>query len=148
MRRSILTIAVLAALSASGCEEPTDYSGLDLVDVTGKVTMDGQPLPGVTVRFEGPPNRFADGKTDAEGQYRLMYDSTKPGCMAGEKVVRIMAGSVGEGSDEGSPVEGADGRVVPPVQNIPSPYNSASKLTASVSATSNTFDFDLKSTGQ
>ncbi len=137
---------VLAAFMLAGCESPTDYSSLELVDVTGKVTMDGQPLAGATVRFEGPPNRFADGMTDAAGQYRLMYDSNQPGCMPGEKVVRIVQGSLGEGSDEGGGEEGPDGRVVAPAaQSVPAAYNSQSTLKANVAASDTTFDFDLKS---
>ena len=108
--------------------------------------MDGQPLPDVTVRFEGPPGRFADGKTDAGGNFRLMYDSNQAGCTPGEKVVRIVSGSLGEGSEEGSPVEGPGGQVVAPtVQAIPAVYNTASELTASVSSSNKTFTFELKS---
>jgi len=142
-----ILLCVFALLLFAGCESKVDYSGLGLVDVTGVVTLDGQPLPDVTVRFEGPPNRFADGKTDAEGKYRLMYDSNQPGCLPGEKKVRIMSGSVGEGSDEGGPVEGADGRVVAPapVQDIPAVYNSSSQLKANVSPNNKTFNFELKS---
>jgi hypothetical protein len=145
MKPTLTLLAIFVALLLAGCETGTDYSGLGLVDVTGKVTLDGAPLPDVTVRFEGPPNRFADGKTDAEGKFRLMYDSNQAGCLPGEKKVRIMSGSVGEGSDEGAPVEGADGKVTPPVQSIPAAYNSASQLTADVSPETKTFNFDLKS---
>src|SRR5688500_14866326 len=106
-------LAILAAVLLAGCDRPTDYSDLGLVDVTGKITLDGQPLPGATVRFEGPPNRFAEGLTDAAGNYRLMYDSNQPGCLPGEKVVRIVKGPVGEGSDERTPIEGPDGQVLP-----------------------------------
>lgn len=152
MKAMIFCVALVAAsLFLTGCESDVDYSGLGLVDVTGQVTLDGAPLPGVTVRFEGPPNRFADGLTDANGNYRLMYDSNQAGCLPGEKKVRIMSGSVGEGSDEGGPVEGADGKVAPhlqsnPAQNIPAKYNSASELQANVSPSNKTFDFELKST--
>ncbi|WP_425615645.1 carboxypeptidase regulatory-like domain-containing protein [Anatilimnocola sp. NA78] len=142
----LLTLfAVLAAVVLAGCRsEGPHYGELGLVDVTGNVTMDGQPLAGVTVRFEGPPNRFADGKTDAAGNYRLMYDSNQAGCMPGEKIVRILT-SGGEGSDEGGPIEGPDGKVVAPPSSIPAAYNSASQLTANVSSSSKSFDFALKS---
>jgi hypothetical protein len=145
MRPIFLCAISLAAFVFASCESnKVDYSGLGLVDVTGKVTMDGQPSPGVTVRFEGPPNRWAEGKTDAEGKYRLMYDSNQAGCMPGEKVVRIMSGSVGEGSDEDAPAEGAAAKA-PTVKSIPSVYNSASTLKADVSASNKSFNFDLKS---
>lgn len=122
-----------------------DYESLGLVNVTGRVTMDGQPLSGVTVRFEGPPNRFADGKTDKDGKYVLKYDSNQAGCLPGEKIVRIMQGGAGEGSDEEAPVEGPDGRVAAAGQSIPAIYNRKSTLKANVSAENKAFDFSLKS---
>jgi hypothetical protein len=141
----LIAVATLGLLVLSGCEDPTDYGSLNLVDVTGKITLDGQPLSGVTVRFEGPPLRFSEGITDAEGKYRLMYDSNQTGCTPGEKVVRVMRGG-GEGSDESTPVEGADGSVAAAsAQAIPATYNSESTLKADVSETNKTFDFDLKS---
>ncbi len=145
MDRLLICTAVLAAGMLAGCEERMDYESLDLVHVTGRVTMDGKPLPGATVRFEGPPNRFADGQTDADGKYVLMYDSNQAGCLPGEKVVRIMLGGGGEGSEEESPVEGPDGRVVAAAQAIPAAYNRQSTLKANVAQGSKTFDFDLKS---
>lgn len=141
-------LAMMAAVLAIGCDRPTDYSTLELVAVTGRVTMDGQPLAGATVRFEGPPNRFCEGLTDADGKYRLMYDSNQAGCTPGEKVVRIVRGTVSEGSDEGTPVEGPDGEVIEPPSDaggIPARYNSQSELQAVVSASNKTFDFDLTS---
>lgn len=144
--RAWSALVVLAALLLAGCKSSgPDYTDLGLVEVTGTVTMDSQPLPDVTVRFEGPPGRFADGKTDASGNYRLMYDSNTAGCTPGEKVVRIVAGGAGEESEEGAPVEGADGTVVPKVQTIPAVYNANSQLKANVSASNKTFPFDLKS---
>jgi len=143
-RLHLVAVAVVSG-ALVGCEERMDYASLNLVNVTGKVTMDGKPLPGVTVRFEGPPNRFADGKTDTDGKYELMYDSNQAGCMPGEKVVRIMQGGAGEGSDEEAPVEGPDGRVAAAAQQIPASYNRQSTLKANVTAENKTFDFDLKS---
>jgi hypothetical protein len=143
--RQFVLAAVLAGGLLVGCEGRMDYESLGLVNVTGRVTMDGRPLSGVTVRFEGPPNRFADGKTDSDGKYVLMYDSNQAGCLPGEKVVRIMQGGVGEGSDEATPVEGPDGRAAAATQTIPASYNRQSTLNANVSADNKMFDFDLKS---
>ena len=143
MHRQFLLIAALMGWLLVGCNDHMDYGSLGLVKVTGRVTMDGKPLPGVTVRFEGPPNRFADGKTDADGKYVLMYDSNQAGCLPGEKVVRIMQGGGGEGEE--APVEGADGRDPAPPQSIPPSYNRRSTLKANVSAEKSKFDFDLKS---
>ncbi len=145
MSRLIVSLSVVAIGLLIGCEQQMDYASLGLVQVSGKVTMDGAPLPGVTVRFEGPPNRFADGRTDANGKYVLSYDSNQTGCLPGEKIVRIMAGGAGEGFEEEGPVEGADGKVVKQVGAIPPSYNQQSTLTANVTPEKTTFDFELKS---
>jgi hypothetical protein len=144
--KSTFAFAFAIAILLGGCKPGgPDYSDLGLVEVTGKVTLDGQPLAGVTVRFEGPPSRFADGKTDSGGNFQLMYDSTKPGCTPGEKVVRITSGAPGEETEEGAPVEGPDGKVAPQVQTIPAAYNTTSQLKADVSSSNKYFTFDLKS---
>ena len=142
--RLFSAVAVLVVLVLTGCEKGPNYGELNLVAVTGKVTLDGQSLPNVTVRFEGPPNRFADGKTDANGNYRLMYDSNQAGCLPGEKKVKIMSGPVGEASGEDAPSEGAAAK--PAAAIIPAKYNSSTELRADVSPSNKSFDFDLKST--
>ena len=134
----LIAVFLLGGVGLCGCEQATDYSSLDLVDVTGKVTLDGQPLAGATVRFEGPPLRFSEGVTDAEGKYKLMYDSNQAGCTPGEKTVRITSGAASE--------EGADPDSAKASGTIPATYNSQSTLKADVSESNKTFDFDLKST--
>lgn len=135
---------LVAGLLLAGCDDAPDYGSLNLVSVTGKVTLDAQPLAGATVRFEGPPGRFSSGATDAAGVYRLMYDSNQAGCTPGEKTVRITKLEVAEG-EEGGTIEGADGTVEKPTEPIPAQYNTASTLKAVVSASNKTFDYDLKS---
>ncbi|WP_254506650.1 carboxypeptidase-like regulatory domain-containing protein [Anatilimnocola floriformis] len=138
-------VVLAALLLLTGCGSRVSYHELGLVSVSGRVTLDGQPLAGVTVRFEGPPNRFSGGKTDSGGRYRLLYDSNQAGCTPGEKIVRITAGGAGEGSDEETPIEAPDGKAAAPAQAIPAAYNSASTLTANVSSSNRSFNFDLKS---
>ena len=66
-----------------------------------------------------------------------MYDSERTGCPPGPKTVRITtAGVEEEGADPDNPVPG---------EKIPAAYNRESKLTADVSASNKSFDFDLKS---
>ena len=87
MQRAVLSVAsVIGVVLLAGCQPPgPDYRELNLVEVTGQVTLDGRPLPDVSVRFEGPPGRFAEGKTDTAGNFRLMYDSNQPGCTSGDR---------------------------------------------------------------
>jgi hypothetical protein len=135
---SLYSCALLMAATVAGCGKD-GYLELGLVEVTGKVTLDGQPLPYAKVVFEGDDKRQAIGTTDSGGNYKLMYDSQTPGAMPGPKTVRITTADVdveGGGAGEGS--EAAKERV-------PAKYNAKSELKADVSAANKTFDFDLKS---
>lgn len=72
MRRILCAAAVLAA----GCGD----GGPVLVPVHGRVTLDGRPLAGKTLKFvpaPGTPGLGAGATTNAEGSYTLL--STKPG---------------------------------------------------------------------
>ncbi|MEX2172745.1 MAG: carboxypeptidase-like regulatory domain-containing protein [Pirellulaceae bacterium] len=140
---SPLLACSLAGLLLSGCEPASDYGSLELVSVTGKVTLDGNPLAGVLVRFDGPDASGSEALTDETGSYRLMYDSTQPGCTPGKKTVRITQTNADvEGADPDAP---SSGEGAAPAETIPAAYNAQSKLTADVSQGNQTFDFDLKS---
>lgn len=73
----VLWVGVAAALgSAAGCGD----GQAPLVPVHGRVTLDGRPLAGKTVRFvpdAGTPGQGAGATTDAEGTYTLI--ATRPG---------------------------------------------------------------------
>ncbi len=134
MRIASLILIVGAAL---GCADEEGYDKLELIDVTGKVTLDGAPLTGARIVFEALDKSGAEGITDAEGKYRLMYDAQHPGCQAGLKTVRITtAALVDEGADPDNPMAG---------EKIPEQYNRASRLTADISSNNRSFVFDLKS---
>jgi len=134
-----MVFALLVALA--GCGDEGDYSSLNLVEVTGKVTLDGSPLAGAQVAFSGTDGHTPMGKTNDAGEYRLYYDSEHPGCTPGEKLVRITTGLMDEGTDpEGTTDDGA-----PIAEPIPAIYNRQSKLTADVSPSNRTFNFDLLS---
>jgi hypothetical protein len=131
-------IVACGVFAIAGCGGD-GYSELGLVPVSGTVTLDGQPLAGAKVSFEGDDKRVAIGTTDAAGRYTLMYDSQTPGATPGPKVVRITtADAEAEG---GGAAEGA----APVKETIPARYNTQSELTADVSAGKTTFDFVLKS---
>lgn len=123
----------------AGCESD-GYSELGLIDVTGKVTLDGQPLANANVVFESDDKRTASGVTDSAGVYQLMYDSETKGVTPGAKKVRVTIADVGV--EGGGVVEGG---APAGKERIPAMYNSQSELKADVSASSKSFDFELKS---
>ena len=150
--RTLAAFASLLGLFFTvGCSDSvTDYSQVDLHSVSGRVTLDGQPLSDALVTFESPDSQFSYGLTDAEGRYVLQFDSMKQGVTPGDKVVRIstkrrLPGM--EGGEEGAPpAENAKSEGPPKeerVEQVPPQYNSKSTLTAKVEGRA-TFDFDLK----
>lgn len=137
--RVLVVMALL--LAGAGCGGEGDYSSLNLVEVTGKVTLDGNPLAGAQVAFSGTDGHTPMGVTNDAGEYRLYYDSNHPGCTPGQKLVRITKGSADEGTDpEGTTDEGA-----PITEPIPAIYNRQSTLAADVSPTNRNFNFSLLS---
>ncbi len=131
----------LLALVAVGCDFPRqpglDYDSLGLTEVTGVVTMDGEPLSGATVSML-PAGSFSGsyGKTDASGNYRMMYTSEKSGVMPGEKVVRVSTADLGPESPRGA-------------ERVPAKYNSKSTLTVTIpEGSSLVWNIELDSKGK
>jgi len=78
--RLFLLIVIASPITASiGCRDQLqpEYEKLGLVDISGRVTLDGQPLANCTVIFEESEFLYSSGVTDANGNYKLMFDSRK-----------------------------------------------------------------------
>jgi hypothetical protein len=124
-----LLVAVIVLVGSLGCG-----SRGDLGSVRGKVTLDGQPLPNAFVVYAPTTKGTTSyGRTDAGGNYEMMFTDSEKGAWIGENSVRISTGDLGSG--------GAPG----PKERVPIVYNQESTLKADVKRGSNTFDFDLKS---
>ncbi|WP_339736410.1 carboxypeptidase-like regulatory domain-containing protein [uncultured Gimesia sp.] len=141
--RSVLFFSLLILTAGCGGSINADYSKLDLVDVSGTVTLDGQPLSGATVAFEAGDGTFSSGVTNESGDFKLMFNSEQSGCLTGDKTVRIQFKGDSENPDEESEEEG--GTSTQPQSIIPEQYNKKSTLKASVDSSHTTFEFDLKS---
>jgi hypothetical protein len=63
--------------------------GPELAPVTGKVTLDGEPLEGAQVEFKPMQGNPSYGTTDGQGNYVLKYTKDKAGAVVGSHVVRI-----------------------------------------------------------
>jgi len=129
--RSSLPLALVLAAALVGCSSgPKDLPKLGTV--TGTITLDGKPLPQVTVVFESESGRSAFGATDEQGRYELLYTGNAKGAVMGPNLVRINSRTdAPPGPDWKDP--------------IPARYNSRSELKADVVAGTNTFDFALES---
>lgn len=118
--QAFLALCIVAMTFLGGCggAPSRDYSGLELVDVSGTVTLDGQPLAGAMVVFADPEGSTSRGMTDASGVYQLEFSSDQSGVTPGPKTVTVTVGGSpssdeedggevgGEGLDPSSPVEG------------------------------------------
>jgi hypothetical protein len=123
-----------------------DYRSLGLVEVSGIVTLDGQPLVGALVTFESPDRTFCYGTTDGKGRYRLMLNSEKSGVIPGEKRVRIRAAAPRDEADawdEDDPEAGPG--AARPEEAVPECYNRNSQLQVTVTGSDSAFNFDLTS---
>ena len=147
--------ALVLALIAAGCGGiRSDYSKVTLIDAGGTITLDGRPLAGATVVFRDPGGSFSSGVTDADGRYRLQFDSVKAGVTPGPKTVLVTSRPVGEEAgteaDDAAEAETDDeageaaGRPAASEQ-IPARYNRRSTLAVEVTSDTRTFDFDLTS---
>lgn len=107
----------------------------ELASVTGKVTLDDKPLAEAFIVFAPTSaGTTSYGRTNAAGEYVMMFSDSEKGAWLGETVVRISTGDVGMGAS------GAKKEMVPAV------YNLQSTLRKTVEKKANRFDFELKST--
>jgi hypothetical protein len=136
-----VALAVFVGLAFVGC---SGKKVPDLAAVRGRVTLDREPLAGATVTFarQDGAGRSASAVTTESGEYRLQYLPGYSGAMPGEYDVTIRKTIVTE--------TGKKDRMGFPEQQIrelvPPFYSSGDgQLTASVSDSAETIDFDLVS---
>lgn len=101
--------------------------------VTGKVTLDGQPLADARVMFQPETGRASFGTTNSSGDYTLTYIDNVSGAVVGRHQVIIR-----------TEIPGEDGE--PPVakEKLPKKYHDESALSVEVTAGSNQHDFALQ----
>jgi hypothetical protein len=81
---SILTVSIALLSLVGGCGRG-DLPPLG--DVSGKVTLDGEPLVGVIINFKPESGRAATATTDEEGNYTLTYTYGVKGTKLGPSTV-------------------------------------------------------------
>lgn len=115
----------------------------ELAEVTGTITLNGQPLQGAAVRFTpvsgaGWP---AHGTTNAEGRYRLLSADGRPGAMPGQHMVAISVEELLAAEQAEQILRGRDFPL--PAPQIPARYSSGEFLRADVQPGRNVRDFAL-----
>lgn len=141
-----------------GCGgQSADYASLGLVDVSGTVKLEGEPVANAVVIFDDIDKGIMSyGLTDSSGHYSLMFNSEKSGIMPGEKAVRIgttikilgLNTSEGEGESEGEVgEEGQSAQSTSGEDAIPEAYRKDSPLRVTVDASTSTVNFDLAADG-
>lgn len=121
----------LLCLCCAGCGEGSPSDTPELGQVTGIVTLDGNPLANVTVTFEPETGKPSFGGTDESGQYKLVYSKNEAGAKIGQHTVRVT-----------TPKEGPEDAGKDP---IPARYNTKSTLKKEVKAGSNEINLELTS---
>jgi len=145
---------VFIAMSCLGCGS----GGPALYSVTGKVTLDGQPLPNVNVAFFPSDQKLpsSGGIADSQGVYRLTTAQGLSGAVAGKHKITVYGGQQGGPTarpeelykNAGSKMD-ANGKPVGPKFENPVPEKYAlpdkSNLEKDVAAKANVIDLELSS---
>jgi hypothetical protein len=127
------------AVPLAGCR---GGDGLPRQEVSGKVSIDGQPLADGSIQFQPDPTipiaAVPGGAVIAAGAYRITREE---GLVPGS--YKVMIFSHGDAAEAGAAAPGA--QAGPPPEKIPARYNVSSTLSAVVSQEKpNVFDFALK----
>ena len=124
-------LLVVSSAWLTGCSSNNPPLG----KVSGKVTLDNDPLSGVIINFKPEDGRAATGTTDAQGNYTLEFSYGVMGAKVGPNTV-MLEWPLGEGEP------GTGG----PRKAIPKKFTGLdSELKVEVKKGRNTFDFDLTS---
>ena len=142
MRGPLLALG-FAMVLAIGCGDSKKFA-----PVSGKVTLNGKPLPSAHVMFQPDVDpgsiqggEGSAGKTNDKGEFTLKSSTGKTGAMVGTHRVSISALEAQVGDRDTRPPRGGP----PLADKVPARYNSKSELTFPVPrGGSDKADFDLK----
>jgi hypothetical protein len=105
-----------------------------LAAVSGRVTLNGKPLPKAWVYFApmaskvtSAPGPTSHGLTDADGKFTLRVDANHPGAVVGKNRVFITGRDAGSGA-----ANQPDANVMVVKDSVPERYNQETTLTFEV----------------
>ena len=121
---SLTVFCFLAGCSGSAEDLP------ELAEVSGTVSMEGEPLSGAKLMFIPSVGGASIGNTDEMGRYKLRFNKHAKGAVLGQHIVQI--------TKYGEPGSANDTKNL-----VPHKYGRKSKLTADVVTGVNELDFAL-----
>jgi hypothetical protein len=135
----IATAASALLLLTAGCGGSGDE--LPRQPVSGKVTLDGQPLKAGMIQFEPAAGDVATagGAAVVDGSFSI---ARAEGLVPGKYKVRITSAGAATALPPGAMPGDAP---PPPKEKIPAKYNAKTELSADVTKGANDFDFKLGS---
>lgn len=125
---------------ACGMSACSGSNGPQLGQVSGVVTLDGEPLEYAQITFQPEKGRPSVAETDSAGNYSLSYTGTSTGALIGAHKV-VITSAMDAYSDETG--EGKDRKAR--AELLPAKYHTQTTLTAEVKSGSNQIDFPLTS---
>jgi len=127
MSRVLFACIVLGLFTLTGCGETEQ--------VTGTVTLDGQPLPDAEVEFTPVDGgRPAIGVTNADGVFELQYRRNEAGALTGRYNVRVSTATQKSGEN---------GEEIDVPEKVPSRYQQDGTIVLEVLPGSNDFKIRL-----
>ncbi|SFI74717.1 carboxypeptidase-like regulatory domain-containing protein [Planctomicrobium piriforme] len=82
IQKNLCLFGCATALWLSGCGQKSNQPAV--AKVTGRVTLSGQPVAGLTVIYNAQGGRPSYGETDRDGFYRMQYTHDEQGVKVGE----------------------------------------------------------------
>jgi hypothetical protein len=141
--RSVLRLLILSiGMLATGCGGGSDRP--ETANVSGKLTLDGKPLPGYIVTFQPTSGRpsVSNMPTNAEGRFELWYTFRDKGAKVGKHKVTLAFSP----TDDDAAIEAEAGRVTGDAKQIAEKYGTLDVPPLEFAVTKDTTDanFDIK----
>lgn len=133
IRNSLLLVTAIAILH--GCQANEVETG----EVSGVVTLDGQPVEKAVVYFyPDGGGRSSMAETQPDGRYELIYKGTQKGAKIGTHTVTLTTATESSRDESGKVIKGNP-------EKFPKEYTVDGTVKREVKAGKNEFNFDVTS---